>query len=145
MAQVNDKQIFERLRFFNGQRLFSSDLQEIEVHSHQFRWLHNRSLHQTGIGNGFAPSGNKGDRQITIMPGYAIDCFGREIILTDSYVEPVPPVAGEEDGRPVFYDLTVSYPEDRNIEESEIREGICLPRGVVRLLVEPVFCWVRRG
>src|SRR5262249_11892428 len=78
-----------------------------------------------------------------IGPGYAIDALGREIVLGQDQIEPVPPVAGESDGSPVSYDLTVSYPPDADLEEAETRDGICLPRGVVRLREEPEFCWVR--
>jgi hypothetical protein len=56
---------------------------------------------------------------------------------------PIPPVSSEADGKSVFYDLTVSYPDDSDLEEAETREGICQPRGVVRLREAPVFCWVR--
>jgi hypothetical protein len=142
MNSLNENRHIERQRFFNGQRLFDSDLQGLESFNREMRWLHNKSLHQAGIGNGFAVVGKRGDREITIRPGYAIDAEGREIVLTQSRVEPVPPVAGDE-GRPVLFDLTVSYPSDAALEESESREGVCGARGVVRLREEPVFCWVR--
>jgi hypothetical protein len=143
MGILSETRFIERLQFFNGQRLFASDLQGLEAFNREMRWLHDRSLHQPGIGSGFAVYGKKGDREIKIKPGYAIDSLGREIVLTETWIEPVPPVAGEDDGKSVFYDLTVSYPEDTDLEEAETREGICLPRGVVRLREEPVFCWVR--
>ena len=107
------------------------------------RWLHNKSLHQPGIGNGFAVSGKKGEREVTIGAGYAIDALGREIVLLEGQVEPVPPVAGESDGTAALYYLTVSYPDDADLEETELREGICDTRGAIRLREQPVFCWVR--
>jgi hypothetical protein len=141
---LDETRFVERLQFFDGQQLFASDLQGIEAFDREMRWLHNRSLHQPGIGNGYAVSGKKGDREVTIGPGYAVDVLGREIVLTQAQVEPVPPVAGEPDGTPVFYDLAVSYPDDSALEEAETREGVCLaPRGVVRLQEAPVFCWIR--
>jgi hypothetical protein len=143
MGILDETRVVERLQFFNGQRLFASDLQVIEAFNREMRWLHNQSLHQPGIGNGFTVSGQKGDRQVSIGAGYAIDARGREIVLTQPHVEPVPPVAGEDDGQSVFYDLTVSYPEDGDLEEAETRAGICHDRGVVRLREEPGFCWVR--
>ncbi len=145
MAIINGTQFLERIQFFNGQRLFAPDLQALEAFNREMRWLHNQSLHQPGVGSGYAVTGNKGDRQVTITPGYALDSFGREIILTETHVEPVPPVADNGAGKSVFYDLTVSYPDDTDLKESETRDGICLPRGVVRLREEPVFCWVRLG
>jgi hypothetical protein len=140
---INATQFVERSQFFNGQRLFASDLQELEAFSREMRWLHNQSLHQPGIGSGYVPTGKKGGREITIGPGYALDAFGREIVLTQTHTEPVPPVASDDNGQPVWYDLTVSYPSDSDLKPSETREGICLPRGAVRLREEPVFCWVR--
>jgi hypothetical protein len=141
---ANDQtQFLERLEFFDGQRLFASDLQDLERLHREMRELHNRSLHQAGIGNGFAVSGEAGDRQVTIGPGYAIDSAGHEIVHTTSRTEQVPPVEGEEDGSPTFYYLSVSYPPDEHLEESETRQGICQTRGVVRLREEPEFCWVR--
>jgi hypothetical protein len=135
----------ERSRFFDGQRLFASDLQAVEEFNREMRWLHNQSLHQPGIGSGLAISGKKGDREVVIQPGYAIDGEGREIVLAETAVEPVPPVADDGFGSPVFFDLTVSYPDERTLKASETRDGVCAPRGAIRLREAPVFCWVRLG
>jgi hypothetical protein len=143
MDFLNQTRFIERLQFFNGQRLFASDLQGLEAFNREMRWLHNKSLHQPGIGNGFAVSGKKGEREVRIDPGYAIDAEGREIVLTQTALEPIPPVSSEVDGSPVLFDLTVSYPPDEDLEETESREGVCAERGVVRRKEEPVFCWVR--
>lgn len=142
MEILKESRFIERLQFFNGQRLFAPDLQGLEAFGREMRWLHNKSLHQPGIGNGFAVSGKKGDREVAIGPGYGIDREGREIVLLETRVEPVPPVAGEDDGTPFVYYLTVQY-QDGELEEIELREGICDQRGVVRLKEEPVFCWVK--
>jgi hypothetical protein len=138
---IDETRFVERFQFFNGQRLFASDLQGLEEFNREMRWLHNQSLHQLGVGNGFAVNGKRGDRQVTIGPGYATDSMGREIILTEQLVDPIPPVAGNQ-GEPIFFDLTVSYPDDSTLEETETREGVCVGRGVIRLREEPVFCWV---
>ncbi len=145
MAIIGATRFLERSRFFNGQRLFASDLQEVEEFNREMRWLHNQSLHQPGIGSGFAITGNKGDRQVVIQPGYAVDAEGREIVLAETAIEPVPPVADDGFGGPVFFDLTVSYPDERTLKPSETRDGICAPRGAIRLREAPVFCWVRLG
>jgi hypothetical protein len=145
MAIIGGTQFLERLQFFNGQRLFAQDLQSIESFNRELRWLHNKTLHDSGVGNGYGVAGNKGDRQVTITPGYAIDACGREIVLTENHVEPVPPVAGDSQGNPVFYDLTVSYPDDSDLVESQTRQGICLPQGAVRLREAPNFCWIQLG
>ena len=145
MSIIGDTRFVERSSFFNGQRLFASDLQDVDDFNRQMRWLHNQSLHQPGIGAGFAVSGAKGDREVSIQPGYAIDSAGREIVLTDALVQAVPPVAGDDFGGPVFFDLTVSYPE-LALQVAETRDGICnAPGGAIRLRETPVFCWVRLG
>ena len=141
MGILDESQFSERVEFFNGQRLFDSDLNGLDAFNREMRWLHNKSLHQPGIGNGFAVSGNKGDREVTIEPGYGIDSMGREIVLTTTQTLPIPPVAGDLSGKPAIFLLTVSYATD--LEETETREGICLPRGVVRRREAPVFCWIQ--
>lgn len=133
----------EHLQFFDGQRLFAADLQDLEEFNRLMRWFHNRSLHQAGVASGYAVSGNKGDSQITVQSGYAIDSQGREIVLTKSTLLQIPPVANDGQGNPVYYDLVVSYPDDK--QASEVREGVCVPRHTVRLREVPVFCWARLG
>mgnify|MGYP001036441712 CR=1 FL=1 len=49
---VYGTQFLERIQFFNGQRLFASDLQALEAFNREMRWLHNQSLHQPGVGSG---------------------------------------------------------------------------------------------
>lgn len=137
----DESRFVERPEFFNGQRLFDSDLNGLDAFNREMRWLHNKSLHQPGIGNGFAVSGNKGDREVTIEPGYAIDSKGREIVLVTTEVLPVPPVAQDASGKPTIFLLTVSYATE--LEEAETRAGVCLPRGVVRRREAPVFCWIQ--
>lgn len=143
MDSFDAMRFVERQQFFDGQSLLASDLQEIESFHRHMRWLHNKSLHQPGIGNGLAVYGKEGDRQVIVSPGYAIDADGREIVLIEEKVLQVPPVAGNRNGRPVYFDLTVSFPENENLEVVETREGVCANRGTVRLQEEPIFCWVR--
>ena len=145
MDELGGTPFVERLSFFNGQQLFASDLQAIDDFNRGMRELHHRTMHQDGVGNGLAVSGLRGDREVSVQAGYAIDAQGREIVLLDTQVEPVPPVSGEPDGQPAYFDLTVSYPADSDLEEAETRDGVCMPRGAVRLRERPVFCWVRLG
>lgn len=142
MPSPAQAQFNERLRFFDGQRLFASDLQDLEQFHRQMRWLHNQSLHQPGVASGYAVAGKKDDREVTIQPGYAIDSSGREIILTEPLTVQVPPVASDDAGRPVYYDLVVSYPADSDLKETETRDGVCVSRSAVRLREEPVVCWI---
>jgi hypothetical protein len=145
MSLIGAARSLERIQFFNGQRLFADDLTALESFNREMRWLHNQSLHQPGVGFGFATTGAKGDREVVIQPGYALDDLGREIVLTETRVEPVPPVAGDGFGGSALYDLTVSYPAESDLPVSETREGVCGGVGAVRLLERPVFCWARLG
>ncbi|WP_392408614.1 hypothetical protein ACF3DV_12175 [Chlorogloeopsis fritschii PCC 9212] len=79
MSLLDETRYPERLEFFHGQRLFAPDLQAIEVFNREMRWLHNRSLHQPGIGNGFAVSGEKGDRQVAIGPDTPLMLMGERL------------------------------------------------------------------
>ena len=63
MSIIGSTQFLERIQFFNGERLFASDLQALEAFNREMRWLHNQSLHQAGVGSGFQVTGNIGDRQ----------------------------------------------------------------------------------
>ena len=57
--------------------------------------------------------------------------------------QPIPPVAGESDGTyPSFFYLAVSYPNDSQLDEAEVRLGACNTRGAVRLSERPLICWV---
>ncbi len=143
MSILDETRFLERFQFFNGQRLFASDLQGADDFNREMRWLHIRSLHEPGIGSGFAVYGKKEDREVVISAGYAADALGREIVLTSTMTLQVPPVAGDDNGDPIFYDLAVSYPDDSELEETETRDGVCLPRGVVRRREVPVLCWIK--
>ena len=144
MSALNNSRFIERPQFFDGQTLFAHDMQTIEAFNREMRWLHNEMLHQTGaIGNGYAVQGEKGDRVVTIGPGLALDDRGREIVLIHDATEPVPPISGDEDGGPAYYDLTVSYPDDDQLDVSETRTGLCQSAGAVRLREKPIITWVR--
>lgn len=140
MAFIVNTDLAKRYQLFSGQQLSAADMQGITNYFHTMRWLHNGSFHRPGIGSGFAVKGNIGDRMVSVEAGYAIDSLGREIILTRNKILPVPPVSGG-DSQPAYFDLTVSYPET-DLEQVEIRQGVCYPSGTVRVREEPNFCWV---
>lgn len=143
MSLFDDTRAVERPVFFDGQQLFADDLQSLADFHQAMREEHLRTLHDKGVAEGYAVFGRRGDREVRIDPGYAVDCLGHEILLLEALTEPVPPVAADTDGGPVAYDITVSYPGPDDLDEAETREGICLPGGAVRLREAPVVCWVR--
>ena len=135
----------ERITFFPGQRLHAEDLTDVQTVDRELRWLHNRSLHTWGIGLGFGVTGPAGDSAVVIDPGYGIDCAGREIILTEKRTKPIPAVAGDQQGKPVEFFLTVEYQSDDKQAVQERRSGVCVPDGTVRLAEEPLIRWKTRA
>ena len=140
----NDIPILERITFFPGQRLLAGDLTDVQDVERELRWLHNRSLHAWGIGLAFGVTGNIGDSAVRIEPGYGIDCLGREIILTEPRVKPIPAVADDQNGKAVEYFLVAAYQDDDGQAVRERRSGTCLPDGTVRLSEEPLIAWKKR-
>jgi hypothetical protein len=132
----------ERPAFFDGQRLGPGDLEAVSQYHRELRWLHNRSLHNWGIAVGLNVTGARGDRQVTLAPGYALDCDGHDLVLTRATTLPVPAVAAAP-GAPAIYYLTISYLADDQQTITERREGDCLGAGAVRRTDEPLVRWQR--
>jgi hypothetical protein len=135
----------ERITFFPGQRLQAEDLTDTQRIDRELRWLHNRSLHTWGIGEGFGVTGEPGASTVSIDPGYGIDCGGREIILTEPRTKPIPAVAGDQQGKPVEFFLTAEYQDDAAQAVRERRAGICVSGDTVRLGEEPLLRWKKRN
>lgn len=140
-TSVNQIPELKRIQFFAGQRLTAQDLTDLQDANRELRWLHNRSLHGWGIGIGYAATGERGDTSVTIGPGYAIDCLGRELILTTTVNMTVPATAGNTDGTAAVFFLTISYKDDSDQSALEQRSGVCLPGGTVRLTESPFIQW----
>jgi hypothetical protein len=144
MSVRTDIPELKRIQFFNGQRLSADDLAELQRANRELRWLHNRSLHGWGIGIGYGVEGERGDTSVTIAPGYALDCMGREIILTEPLTVTVPATAGRSESGtvvPAVFYLTVSYKADADQPVAERRAGVCVPAGTVRLDEGPLVAW----
>lgn len=76
----------DRVTYWEGQMLRSSDFLGIQRVEDQRRWWHNRAMHNAyGVYQGFQASavdGNQGQPDVVqVNPGVAYDCFGRELIL----------------------------------------------------------------
>jgi hypothetical protein len=131
----------ERPAFFDGQRLEADDLAALYDFHRELRWLHNRALHNWGIAVGFGVRGAKGSREVTVAPGYAIDCQGHDLVLSAPMTLAVPAVAGAGAGGPAVYYLTASYVEDADLPPSESRDAECEGRGAVRRTEAPLVRW----
>ena len=114
-----------RVVYFDGQRLEADDLNSAADQMRQLRWLHNRSLHGPGVALGFAATGNAGDRQVTVQPGYAVDCLGRELVLTTATTLPIPARSGNAQGQPVSFALVAAYPDDSQLAVIQTRATDC--------------------
>jgi hypothetical protein len=142
---MNDIPELERILFFAGQLLTASDLTTLDVNNTELRWLHNRTLHNWGIGAGLDVQGTVGGTFVTVAPGYAIDSEGREIILSDTLQVPIPTVSG-----PSTYYLVANYVPDngQSVEERRDAAGCgcqstcaCSSSGSVRLSNDPAILW----
>jgi hypothetical protein len=132
----------ERVSFFRGQQLKATDLNEVYRVLREMRWLHSRSLHDWGIALGLAVSGQKGDVQVKITSGYAVDRLGRELLSAEAQTKEVPAVAGDALGNPVAYLLVISFPQDKDLVAAARSAGVCAPGGITRLVVPPQIRWL---
>ncbi|MDQ1450756.1 MAG: hypothetical protein QOK38_622 [Acidobacteriaceae bacterium] len=135
----------KRIQFFPGQRLTAQDLTDVQTANREYRWLHNRALHAWGIGVGYGVTGERGDTSVIVAAGYAIDCLGRELVLTEPVTLTIPAVAGISAGggtvtAATFY-LTATYMDDTAQSAAEERPGVCVPAGTVRLTEGPLLQW----
>jgi hypothetical protein len=93
---------FERPRYFAGRLLTAEDL-ELEQRYHiEKRRLLNRELRGPGIVSGLEVS--PGEGFVTVVPGFALDSNGREILVTEPRQLAIP-----DCGEPVF--VCVIYEE----------------------------------
>ncbi|MER6784325.1 hypothetical protein ABT330_06735 [Streptomyces sp. NPDC000658] len=137
-----------RPAFFEHQVLAAADLMAL-VHSERaLRELHHRTLHGWGIIRGIDVSGEAGSPSVTVMPGYALDAVGRELLLTRQVKLDVPAAAGDLDGRPgdpgshaQEFRLVLRWTED---DEATVhtREGAGTSSGAVRLDNDPTLQWL---
>jgi len=97
-----EKRNLERARYWQGQKLRSSDFNCIHAVEAQRRWWHNRALHNAyGIHEGFGATSNPGTTAILVKAGLAYDDSGRELILESDQTVPVPNVS--TDGNIVLF------------------------------------------
>ncbi len=132
----------ERIAFFPGELLTADDLTTLDGNNTALRWLHNRTLHNWGIGFGLNVQGSRGATSVTVNPGYAIDSMGREIILSSPLTQPIPAISGGSGGSAALYYLVANYIEDADEPAEEQRSATaCSPGGAVRLSNAPDILW----
>jgi hypothetical protein len=139
---MSDIPELERIRFFQNQLLTADDLTDLDDNNRELRWLHNRSLHNWGIGLGLDVQGLRGATFVTVNPGYAVDILGREIILSEPIELPIPAVSGGASGGAATYYLVANYLDDSAEPTEEQRAAtVCAAGGSVRLSNDPAILW----
>jgi hypothetical protein len=78
----------KRVNYFDGQFLRPKDFIDEQGYHVGMRQQHNQFLHSWGIADGLVPSADKGAKQVTVSPGFAIDIAGQEIKLDNADVSP---------------------------------------------------------
>ncbi len=76
-----------RLHYFDGRLVTAADFRAAQNYQREKLWLHNRMLHGYGIVAGLEvamQASADGVAQIEIAPGYALDGYGRELIVPDA-------------------------------------------------------------
>jgi hypothetical protein len=134
--------LLERVRFFPGELLTAGDLTVAGANNRELLWLHNRALHDWGIGYGFDVKGERGDTSVTVSPGYATDAFGHELLLSAPVELPIPAVPGASDGSALVYYIVAQYVSDADEPTEEQRSATaCASGGAVRLSNDPAIRW----
>lgn len=137
---MSDIPSLQRPAFFDGQPLTAADLTAMQDYHRELLWLHQRTLHGWGIAAGFAVTGGKGDKNVTVAPGYAIDQDGQSIMASAPTSLRVPAVAGGPTGGPVSYYLTAAYQPDDELAAT-VRTGTCGSNGAVHRDEQPLIRW----
>jgi hypothetical protein len=126
----------ERITFYQGELLRADDLTTLDSNNQELRWLHNRSLHNWGIGFGLDVQGSTGATSVTVNPGYATDISGHEIILPNPLTLPIPAISSAS------YYLVANWVDDA--DEAVVQQNsatACNPGGSVRLSDAPAIVW----
>jgi hypothetical protein len=137
---MTDIPTLRRPAFFNGQSLTADDLNAVAAYHRELLWLHQRTLHGSGIVSGLSVSGAKGDKTVTVSPGYAVDTSGRSIVLATPQPLDVPSVVSGPTGKAVTFYLTITYVDDDQLAAAT-RSGTCGSLGAVRRIDAPALAF----
>ncbi|HYX28642.1 MAG TPA: hypothetical protein VE863_08750 [Pyrinomonadaceae bacterium] len=90
-----ERQRLGRIRYWPGQRLRSTDFTANQKVEEQRRWWHNRAEHEAfGIASGLSTEAIDSNLSgVAVSPGLAYDCFGRELVLQEARLVPLPEFA----------------------------------------------------
>lgn len=111
---------FERVNYFNGERLEARDFRAEQNYLIRVRRLLNRSLYSPGIVKGLEVTKHPNDKhKVLVAPGLAFDVAGREIVLLDAATVQVVGVPSTTAGVVFGNFLVVSYYEQRGLPAAD--------------------------
>jgi hypothetical protein len=135
MADTADL-VSERITYREGQRLTARDLQDDRARQTRLRRLHVRHLHETwGIATGFDVQA-AGTAAVAVGPGYALDIFARDLVLSANIVVPVPSMEGPQ---PLV--LAATFLGDCAFPTSAAGAAVCLNAPMHPRRERPAFAW----
>jgi hypothetical protein len=81
----DDTDNLDRTRFFFGQLLGQGDYERDQEYHRAALRRHNRVLHGWGVATGFdVVASSTQPAEVVVLPGYALDSCGREVMLTEA-------------------------------------------------------------
>jgi hypothetical protein len=111
--------MIKRLNYFNHQFLEEQDFRDEQHYHVEMRRRLNRSLHVWGIAEGLEVS-RRGDREITVEPGFAIDPEGRELLV----VEPISREIGPSEHHHKELHILLSHKERMDAADLRSSDGV---------------------
>jgi len=110
----SDPQPFERMNYFNGQRLTASDFRSEQDYQMRVRRSLNRALYSPGVVTGMEVEAHPADtHRVIVQPGLAFDFLGREVILLEPREVTVSGSPSTTPGIAFGNYLAISYAEER--------------------------------
>lgn len=115
-----------RLHYWQGQRLKSQDVHDQAAIDDEYRWWHNRAMHDAygvSIGLTVTPISEAAltIRQMCVTKGLAYDCFGRELLLKQDEAFDLPQNLKED------WTLLIRYREEAEFPRYNHAADLCLP------------------
>lgn len=110
----------ERMRYFTGRYMTARDFRDEQAYYLTHRYLHNRIMHGWGVVCGLHvyehPTEDCRWDRVIVNAGMAVDCCGREIVISKTVVPPPIPwkgKSGDEQQRETKQEQDEYAPEDR--------------------------------
>ena len=99
-CNICDIPYFERNNYYYGKLMTVRDFQAEQCYFNEKRWLINRMIHGWGVVCGLDVKPKDGEKdKVVVTPGLAIDCCGREILVSEETEVPLEPEESECDGQ----------------------------------------------